>query len=320
MTSGIFLAFASGFAQSTAIISWSPVTQDTSGAPENGPLYYNLFCDSIPAFVPGVQNFLAATTDTQYVHNDPRLADSTRHLFYVVQAVDFWGNHSAWSDTVGETSFVLARVRVLLQGPYRAAGDSMSTFLADSQMMALKSPYAAAPRQCAALPKGTTDWLWLQLYQADIGKVVAQGSYLLKKDGRVTELDGSNEQLGMIGATEGDYQIVIRHRSHLAVMARSLLHLSERDAALFDFTADSSAYWGHNAAAELQPGVWGLWVGDLNQDGQVSIVDYDLWHEAAGEGRTGYRVEDLNFDGQVTTRDYIIWQKSFYRNPISPIP
>jgi len=320
MTSWLFLAFAPGFAQNTAIISWRPVTHDTSGALEVGPLYYNLFCDSIPAFVPGVNNFLAATTDTQYVHSDPMLADSTRHLFYVVQAVDFWGNHSAWSDTVGETSFVLARVKVLLQAPYSADGDSMSTFLTASGKMAHASPYPTSPRSCPNVPAGTTDWIWLQLRDADTGNVAAQGSFLLERDGRVTELDGGNEQLGFVGAAEGDYQIVIRHRNHLAVMARPLIHLGRRGAALYDFTADSSAYWGRDAAVELKTGVWGLWTADLNQDGWVSTADYDRWMLAAGEGRVGYQVEDVNFDGEVTTRDYILWRKIMERGPSSKIP
>jgi hypothetical protein len=320
MMSGIFLFFAPGFSQNSAIISWRPVTQDTSGALEEDPLYYNLFCDSIPAFVPSIYNFLAATTDTQYVHSDPRLADSTRHLFYMVQAVDFWGNHSAWSDTVGESSFVLARVKVLLQSPYSADGDSMSTFLVASGKMSLSSPYPKAPRRCTTLPNSMTDWIWLQLRHAETGEVAAQGSYLLGKDGRVTELDGGNEQLGFVGVTEGDYQFVIRHRNHLAVMARPLLHLSERGAALYDFTADSSAYWGGDAAAELEPGVWGLWIADLDQDGKISTADYDQWLLAAGAGREGYQVEDVNFDGQVTTRDYVIWRKIFDSGPSAKIP
>lgn len=306
--------------QGSVTIRWNRVTHDTSGQFEATPLYYNIYCDTIPAFTAGGDNFLVATTDTEYVHTDPRLADPSKNLFYIVRAVDVWGNQSANSDTVGETGFVLARIKIWLQTPYCADGDTMIAAFDNSALISLHSPYSAAARSVTQMPMGVTDWIWVQVRDVSTGAVLAQKSFLLKKNGHITECDGVNEQLGITGVNAGDFQLVVRHRNHVAVMARSSLQLRKTAASIYDFTADSTAYFGGNAAKELQPSVWGMWAGDINQDGIASDSDCDIWRLAAQAGRTGYRAEDLNFDAMVTTLDYVIWFRSQLAGACSKIP
>ncbi len=310
---------AEGMTQQVKII-WNPVTMDINGLPETQPLWYHIYCDTIPAFTPGRLNFLAATLDTEYVHTDARLADPNRHLFYIIRAVDLWGNQSADSDTVGETSFVLARAKMFLQAPYDAIGDTMQTDLRDRGMIALKSPYLSAPRTLQQMPEDVVDWILLQVRDPQSGTVLAEESFLLKKDGSITELDGVNQQLGITGVGPGEYQLVVRHRNHVAVMARPLMSLKKTTADLYDFSVDSTAYFGKDAAKELEPGVWGMWSGDINQDGLVSEVDYEIWKSAAQEGKEGYQVEDLNFDGLVTTRDYVLWYRAYLAGVVRKLP
>ncbi|MBN2356263.1 hypothetical protein JXO59_09125 [candidate division KSB1 bacterium] len=287
---------------------------------ETEPVYYHIYCDTIPGFSPGMNNYLAATTDTEYVHTDPRLADPNTDLFYIVKAVDFWGNQSASSDTVGETGFVLASVRIFLESPYHADGDTMSTMFRDENLLPLETPYAEAARAVTEMPVDVTDWVWLQLRDPDTHMVVAQESFLLKKDGMVTELDGVNQQLGFTGIDAGDYELIVRHRNHLAVMARPVLHFDDNTAALYDFSADSSAYYGKDATKELENGVWGLWAGDISQDGLISDDDYESWRLASQQGKTGYQEQDLNFDGIINTKDYLIWYRARLSGVAGKVP
>jgi len=309
----------SGSAQS-ALLSWHAVTEDTSGHAEVQPVYYNIYCDTVPAFRPDSANFLAATLKTSWTHTDPRLADPNRHLFYQVRAVDIWGNQSAFSDTVGEVGYLLVKVRAFLQAPYDAEGDSMRTPLARLGLLPLASPYAAAPRAAAAAPGGAVDWVLLQLRDPTTANIVGEESFLLDREGFLTEPDGRNRVLGFTGCSPGDYQLVLNHRNHVAVMSRGTFPFNEAPPVLHDFSADSAFYEGSGAACELETGVWGLWSGDINQDHQVSGLDFAYWQSAARDGRRGYLAEDLNFDGHITTADYVLWHRAHRRGVNSYVP
>ncbi len=304
----------------TATLTWLPVTEDTLGHAESQPVYYNIYCDTVPAFVPAQANFLAATVNTQWVHTDARLDDPNRHLFYRVYAVDLWGNQSAVSGLVGETTYVLANLRVLLEAPYDVTGDSLSTRLRATGLLPLSSPYAQAPRRVAVIPPGSVDWVLLQLRDPTTATIHAQESFFIKKDGTLTEMDGLNPQLGFTGCEAGAYQIIVRHRNHVAVMSRAAVALSENEASLYDFSTDSSRYYGTSAARMLADGRWGLWCGDFNQDGLVTEIDYAWWLDDAQRGRSGYRPADLNGDNRCTTADYVMWYRTFRRGVQSHVP
>ncbi len=323
---GLFLLAAAmglacrGAAAQTATLSWQTVTEDTAGHAEIMPLYYNIYCDTVPAFKPGPVNFLAATLNTRYVHRDARLNDPNRHLFYQVRAVDQWGNESAVSDTVGEVSYVLVRVRAFLQAPYDASGDSMRTTLRRKGLLPLASPYTRAPRSLGQMPATAVDWVLLQLRDPVTARIAGEESFLLNQSGYLTELDGKSQALGFAGCTPGDYQLVLYQRNHAAVMSRNTCYLGESAPQLHDFSADSAFYEGRNAACPLEPGVWGLWSGDVNQDHQITDLDFGSWQSAAQEGRTGYQPQDFNFDGQVTSEDYVLWFRAQRAGATSYVP
>jgi hypothetical protein len=79
-------------------LSWSAVTQDTSGNPETMS-HYVVYRSTDPSVIPG--DSIAGTTDTAYV--DVGAAGSTAtNYFYVVRAKDSAGNESKNSGQVGE--------------------------------------------------------------------------------------------------------------------------------------------------------------------------------------------------------------------------
>ncbi len=85
-------------AHSDIALSWSPVTQDTSGSPESIS-HYTIYRSEDATVIPG--DSIAATTGSDYL--DAGAAGSTASdYFYVVRATDDSGNQSKNSGQVGE--------------------------------------------------------------------------------------------------------------------------------------------------------------------------------------------------------------------------
>ncbi len=66
-----------------SVLTWSPVTEDTSGFPITVSRY-NIYLDTVPDFTPGPGNFHDSTPDTTYMHVNA--IQSNVKLFYVVTA------------------------------------------------------------------------------------------------------------------------------------------------------------------------------------------------------------------------------------------
>lgn len=301
----------------SVLISWQAVTQDTSGNPESTPIYYNIYCETFPFFTPDTSNFLAATTDTSYVHTDSRLSDPNIHLYYIVTAVDVWGNESALSERVGEVDFVGAKVKIFLQGAYNAAGDTMTTSLALSGDLPLSSPYSEAPRTVSSIPSGVTDWILVQLRRQPDSSVVSSQSFFLKSNGMIVEPDGSTQDIGLPNVTDDSYYLVLKHRNHLSAMSRDALALTKNATTLYDFTAGSDKFYGTGGAKELENGVWGMFGGNANNENDmINVTDYSVVKSQFAQ--SGYLQGDVNLSGVVSIPDYSITKSNFAKYSTVP--
>ncbi len=213
---------------------------------------------------------------------------------------------------------VLLEAKLFLQGPFDTDSDTMTTTLNASDLPAT-SPFADDARTINSVPANVTDWILLQLRETDTGDSVLCKSAFLNKDGRIVADDGVTGQVAL-NAPAGDYYLVIKSRNHLKIMSRPTLSLSETSSTLFNFTADSSYYYGTNSAKLLKPDIWGLFSGDINQDGEVTTSDYTTWYNNARIGASGYQTTDINFDGQVTTTDYTNWYNNARIGASSNVP
>jgi hypothetical protein len=295
------------WAAGTATIYWRAVQYDTSGQPVTQPIHYYVYRDTIPTFQPSSDNFLAATSDTFVTDKDSRLADSGKHLFYLVRSQDAWGSISSNSNRIGEVPFVTVRVRVLLQSVYQSEADSMECRLKQADILPFLSPYIESQRNVAVSSAHIVDWILLQLLHPVSGLVVGARAFLLSQNGSLVELDGSNDWLGVPLVEPGSYRLRIKHRNHAAVTRAEPFEFGPDTMTLFDFADDSTFYAASQQACLLKEGRWGLKVGDLNGDQLIDDTDGFLWRQAAYNGAAGYQAADLNFDGQVTSRDYVIW-------------
>jgi len=107
----------------------------------------------------------------------------------------------------------------------------------------------------------------------------------------------------------GIYYLTIRHRNHLETVSASTINLSVTNS--YNFTDAANKAYGSNQK-QLASGVWGIFAGDLNQDGFVNIVDRDQANSAFNLSLTGYITQDSNGDGFANIIDRDIANAGFY--------
>ena len=75
----------------------------------------------------------------------------------------------------------------------------------------------------------------------------------------------------------------------------------------YDFSDDSNKAFGNNLV-NLDNGVYGIYSGDINADGNIDNTDYTQWETDSNNFSSGIFVTDLNGDGNVDNSDYTIWE------------
>ncbi|MBN2416376.1 hypothetical protein JXO52_11070, partial [bacterium] len=270
--------------------------------PENTIHKYNIYRDTISPAATLIDSVVAASPpDTFYTDTD---VTNGQHYYYRISAVDSSGRESSMSaeaDAV-PSDVIQVQVKVFLQGPYKAAGDTMTAILCPDSMdvIPLTSPHTEDARIVAEIPSGITDWVLVQLRTSKTGAAVVSRSAFLRKDGCIVADDGSTNYITM-SADPGDYFIVVQHRNHLAVMSDEVHTLSIGSSSLYDFTTGLDKY-EQSYAAFLEEGVYGMYAGDANHNQQVQNDDKnDYWKIQVG--LAGYRSADFSLNGQVQNDD-----------------
>lgn len=109
-------------------------------------------------------------------------------------------------------------------------------------------------------------------------------------------------------APSGSFYVVVNHRNSVQTWSATPIVIGPT-AATYDFSNLSNKAFGNNMT-QLEPGVWGCYTGDINQDGNVDNSDYSNWEVDANEFAFGNYVTDLNGDGNVDNSDFSIWENN----------
>jgi hypothetical protein len=105
-------------------------------------------------------------------------------------------------------------------------------------------------------------------------------------------------------AYTGSYYLTVKHRNSLTTTTALPVPLSGTSIN-YDFTDAAAKAFGSNLI-ELSEGVFGLYVGDVNQDGVVDALDIEQLSGAASAFASGYLSTDCNGDGVVDALDLIV--------------
>jgi hypothetical protein len=171
--------------------------------------------------------------------------------------------------------FVLLTLKIFLEGPYIATGDSMSTTLNTYNYIPLTSPYSQDPRTVDSIPTGVVDWVLVQLKSNATDTAIISKSVFLNKNGYLVADDGIITNI-VLTVAPGNYYIIIKHRNHLAVMSsNTVLFSSPPVITTFNFTTSIGQFYGTDGGKELEQGVWGVYAGDANGDGIIKYSDID---------------------------------------------
>lgn len=305
------------YVEKPAILRWTVQHQSTYYYTGSGPGFY-VDDFSITNVKSGTWSTLASNISAPpYSVNVP---SSGNYLFRVRPQYNstWWDYSDVEVVSVELPATVTLQGKLFLEGAYQS-GASMHTQLRNNSLVPLTSPYAEAPATAASIPSTTTDWVLLQLYEAD-GTTLAQSrSAFLRNDGQLINEDGTAPLTITNVIKSKPYYLAIKHRNHIRVMSATTVSYASGSAS-YDFSTGSDKYYGTGGAVQLETGVWGLWAGDGNQDGSVTLADFDAWKTSAQSGAQGYQSYDMNLNGQVTSADQVLWFNNERAGAVTGMP
>jgi hypothetical protein len=103
-------------------------------------------------------------------------------------------------------------------------------------------------------------------------------------------------------APSGSFYVVVKHRNSLETWSATPITVGATPAS-YNFTDAASKAYGSNMRM-LETGVYGIYSGDLNQDGFIEGTDYDSLNADTSASAEGYQTTDINGDGFVEGLDY----------------
>lgn len=203
------------------------------------------------------------------------------------------------------------QVKLFLEGFYREGEQAMHTGLADNGLIPAAQPYNTTPfnyngtESVTEWPDNTVDWVLLELREADnITQVAARKAVLLRKDGHVMALDGT-QGVSFEGVPDGSYRIAVFHRNHLAVLSADPI-VTNAPSFIYDFTKGATRAEGEQQLKSIG-NIWALIAGDPDNNQIVNNQDYNAWKLNNGQSMQ-YHNADLNADGSVNQADLNLWE------------
>ena len=208
---------------------------------------------------------------------------------------------------------MIVDVKALLEGPFDGA--EMQSVLNSDEYIPLNQPYNTTPwnyggsESVVAIPNANVvDWVLVEMRDAPDaalalpGTVIERQAAFVLKDGTIVSMDGASPLACVASNITYDLFVVIYHRNHLAVMSAD--PLSQTDGVyMYNFTTGGNQAYENGAAGqkEIATGIWGMFGGDVNSDGDISSTDKTIWGPQAGT--KGYNASDLDMSSQIDNQD-----------------
>lgn len=199
---------------------------------------------------------------------------------------------------------------VYLEGAFYNKTQEMVTYFFDNGFLPYTSPYynGAAISNFPA-GKAIVDWISITLRKVtDVDDIVASASAFLLKDGTICDSLGHPYVAFKNLNPDEKYYIAVNHRNHLLIRSAVGYQISQLEAAptSIDFTKLANVAGGDLKL--LASGLYGMYVGDLLDNGVIGASDQNKIIFDAG--MSGYIGSDLDFNGIVTGTDKQILLKN----------
>lgn len=115
----------------------------------------------------------------------------------------------------------------------------------------------------------------------------------------ILEVDGSATV--DLGTLVGSYYIAISHRNSVLTWSSNPVAIST-GTTFYDFSSSSSQAFGDNLK-EIEPNIWAIFSGDLNQDENLDLLDIASVELDINNFEFGHLPSDVNGDGNVDLLD-----------------
>ncbi len=204
-------------------------------------------------------------------------------------------------------------LKLFLAGAYNTTNHNMDKTLNDNSLVPTSDPYGMSTT-VTSVPSNAVDWVKIVFRDGTTSTTKLDSvAKFVNQSGQVINEDGSN--MSITGLDKGSYYISVHHRNHLPAMTATTVNLSASSPS-FDFTTALAQAWAdatvtsNDAMKEVENGVWALWEGDANNDGQIQYAsgsnsDKGSILNEVGTSTPGnivssiYKKTDVNMDGQV---------------------
>ncbi len=189
--------------------------------------------------------------------------------YYYIVAQDIHNNKSPVA--VAESPNITLNLTLFIEGMYNAANDAQVSDTITVELRNATSPYGVV----------------------DVAKSVAgtDGSAVLKFD----------------NAANGIYYIAVKHRNSIETWSANAVTLSRTEPTTYDLSLSLSQAFGNNLIQiDALPLRFGIYSGDVNDDGTIDATDLSAIDNDASNFIGGYVVTDLNGDDFVDATDIAI--------------
>jgi len=201
-------------------------------------------------------------------------------------------------------------MQVILAAAWNDANNNMDKTI--NSRIPLADPYTEVDVTASSIPADAVDWVKVELRNSGNHATVTNTyAKFVDQDGQIIEEDGSNMKI--TGALLGSYYVAVHHRNHLGIVSASTVNLSETPSVNFTNSLanawDDATVTTNDAMKEVESGTFGLWEGDVNDDGFIkyngSGADRVAILTAVGSSTPGnitadtYSANDANMDGSI---------------------
>ncbi len=189
------------------------------------------------------------------------------------------------------------QVKVWLEGPYDPQINRMSAHLSGGGLLPEVSPYPEDPARARIRP-GMTDWILLELKKSAGGPQVLAKSVFVREDGWLADPNTGFVRIPL-ACDPGDYDVVLRHRNHLAARSAGTVSVGVGNRAILDLTR------GPFPGAKVMPdGAWAMTGGNADASDQAifasDLAEIARWMAASPQ----YHGSDVTLDRVVDASDF----------------